>query len=185
VVVARGKSLSWLYDVLLKKERPVAEVTRHHVEELRHVSRAGHPTIVFIWFSQNTVAGGDWSADQYIEYMAKVCQELRRCTHLCICSVVMHVAYRGTKKKVTIVVIGPWCGSKTPADKLRRATELDAAFLQPAARGNGCALSWTEYISLAGCKGAEAKDGSHFTPKGATQILAKRLELNVFKYTNK
>ena len=102
-----------------------------------------------------------------------------------ISSVVMHAVYRDTKTKLTIVIIGPWCGSKTPADKLQRATELDAAFLQPAARGNGCTVSWTEYISLAGCKGGEAKDGSHFTPKGAAQILAKRLESHVFKYTNK
>ena len=144
MVVARGKSLSGFNDVLLNKERPVAKVTRGHVKELRHVSRADHLTVVFIWFSQNTVAGGDWSVDQYIKYMAKVCRELRRCTQLCISSVVMHVAYRGTKNKLTIVVIGPWCGSKTPADKLKRATELDAAFLQPAAHGNGCALSWME-----------------------------------------
>ena len=88
----------------------------------------------------------------------------------------MHVACTGTKNKLTIVVIGPWCVSKTPADKLKRATELDAAFLQPAARRDRCAQSWTEYFSLAGCKGAEAKDGSHFTPTGAAQILAKRLE---------
>ena len=88
MVVARGKSLNWFYDVLLNKERPVAKVTGGHVEELRHVSRAGHPIIVFIWFSQNTVAGGDWSADQYIKYMAKVCRELRRCTQLCIRSAV-------------------------------------------------------------------------------------------------
>ena len=72
MAVARGRSLSWFYDVILDKGRPVARTTRRHVEELRHVSRAGHPTIVFIWFSQTTVVGGDWSVDQYIKYMAKV-----------------------------------------------------------------------------------------------------------------
>ena len=61
---------------------------------------------------------------------------------------------------------------------------MDAAFLQrAAARGNRCALSWVEYISLAGCKGAEAKDGSHFSPKGAAEILARKLEFSVFIIT--
>lgn len=85
-------------------------------------------------------------------------------------------------QKLTIILIGPWCGSKTPPDKLKRAAELDAAFLHHAARGKGSALSWTEYVSLAGCKGAEAADGSHFTPDGAAHILDVTIKDKVLQY---
>ena len=51
--------------MLLHKEQPVAKTTRGYVEELQHVSRPGHPTIVFIWFSQNKTPSCDWSANEY------------------------------------------------------------------------------------------------------------------------
>ena len=41
------------------------------------------------------------------------------------------------------------------------------------------------HASRLGCKGAEAKDGSHFTLEGAADILAEKLEFNVFKHTKK
>ena len=79
-------------------------------------------------------------------------------------------------QKLTIILIGPWCGSKTPLDKLKRAAELDAA------HGTGSALSWTEYVSLADCKGAEAADGSHLTPDGAAHILDVTIKNKVLQY---
>ena len=94
----------------------------------------------------------------------------------------MRLVRSADHKKLAIVVIGPWCGSKTPRHKLKRAAELDAAFLHHAVRGKGCALSWTEYISLADCTDAEAIDGSHFTSYGAAHILEVTLKNKISQH---
>ena len=80
------------------------------------------------------------------------------------------------------MVIGPWCGPKTPDKKRERAAKLDEAFMEPNANRRGAAVSWTEYASLRDCATAEAKNGSHFTPKGATTILDISLRNKILEF---
>ena len=80
------------------------------------------------------------------------------------------------------MVIGPWCGSETPDKKRERAAKLDEAFMQPTANRRGAAVSWTEYVSLRDCATAEAKDGSHFTDKGAADILSISLRNKILEF---
>ena len=83
------------------------------------------------------------------------------------------------------MVIGPWCGSKTPGKKRERAAKLDEAFMEPNASRRGAAVSWTEYVSLRDCATAEAKDGSHFTEKGAADILSTSLRNKILEFIAK
>ena len=67
---------------------------------------------------------------------AKVCVQLRDRKRDCVgaCS-------HSTHAKVSIMVIGPLCGSKTHEKKRQRATKLDEAFTQPNAARRGGAVS--------------------------------------------
>ena len=80
------------------------------------------------------------------------------------------------------MVIGPWCGSRTNEEKRERATKLDEAFMQPTANRRGAAVSWTEYVSLRDCATAEVVDGSHFTEKGAADILSISLRNKILEF---
>ena len=108
---------------------------------------------------------------------AKVCVRLHDCKRDCVCA-----CSHSDHAKVSIMVIGPWCGSRTNEEKRERATKLDEAFMQPNAARRGGAVSWTDYVSLRDCATAEAKNGSHFTPKGATTILDISLRNKILEF---
>jgi hypothetical protein len=115
-----------------------------------------------------------------VQAAAKVCVRLRDRKRDCVCA-----CSHSSHAKVSIMVIGPWCGSRTPEKKRQRATKLDEAFMQPNAARRGGAVSWTDYVSLRDCATAEAKDGSHFTPKGAGTILGISLEHKILEFITK
>ena len=83
------------------------------------------------------------------------------------------------------MVIGPWCGSRTPEAKRQQAGKLDEAVMQPNAARRGGAVSWTDCVSLRECATAEAKDGSRFTPKGAGTILGISLHAKILEFIAK
>ena len=84
--------------------------------------------------------------------------------------------------RVSIMVTGPWCGSKTPGMKREQVAKLDEAFMEPNASRRGAAVSWTEYVSLRDCATAEAEDGSHFTEKDAADILSILLRNKILEF---
>ena len=111
---------------------------------------------------------------------AKVCVRLRDRKRDCVCA-----CSHSDHAKVSIMVIGPWCGSRTPEAKRQRARKLDEAFMQPNAARRGGAVSWTDYVSLRDCATVEATDGSHFTPKGAGTILGISLHEKILEFIAK
>ena len=111
---------------------------------------------------------------------AKVCVRLHDCKRDCVCA-----CSHSDHAKVSIMVIGPWCGSRTNEEKRERATKLDEAFMQPNAARRGGAVSWTDYVSLRDCATAEATDGSHSTKKGASIILDISLRNKILEFTAK
>ena len=82
-------------------------------------------------------------------------------------------------QKVSILVIGPWCGLKTPKEKRTRE-----AFLSTGPRRVGHGSSWSHYVSLADCADTGCADGSHFTDEGAARILDTTLRSEITKFLN-
>ena len=78
-----------------------------------------------------------------------------RLVSACVCS--------RASQKVSILVLGPWCGAKTPRWKLARAASLDAAFLSSDKGGEHRTSSWSRYVSLADCAAAEYKSWTAHT----------------------
>ena len=71
------------------------------------------------------------------------------------------------------MILGPWRSNLKPSEcwKVTRARRLDREFVE-FAKSKGCRFrSWTRYVSMAACSGAEYVDGSHFTNSGAEYIF--------------
>ena len=82
-----SKTLEWFRLKLTK-------LARSDTDTLYDVMEAGFPTVIFIWFGQNSISAcADWTCKQYVSCMKEVCRLLRRCAYDCV-SVLLNVRVR-------------------------------------------------------------------------------------------